>query len=951
MLQIFKNHKKLTIILGVVILYILFASIVYINKQTNRSVQKVQITQKNSSNTNSKQSQASLEEIEKAKKEAINQTIKLIQLNQDYKKNTGEKNAILTELRNQAQIRKKSLIHLIDKAPESFLKIAISKELKQDFPPEINIDLEEKTQVFGSINKLHIDNFQNNSSHDLYSIKTNENNNLEVVLVNNNLSLENNDNVSIQGTKIDNVLVAEQIINSKQASLSKTSNVLGIKTPQKVAVVLVNFFDNLPLFEPDFIKRVMFTNPDSVKQYYLENTYNRLSLEGDVYGWYKLDTGSSCVMIPYVALGTRQYFEDTIRGWTNKANIMAQTQGIDLENNFDKLVYIFTMPEGCALQGGVQLSEQKTAVFMSQLGNLIGDFSTKAIVHELGHSYNATHANSLLCFSPIDNSQTPISSNCTTQEYGDPFDVMGLESLYQMSTSNKIPTKALDLSSQVIQGVETSGTYYLSPNETLDSGYKIIGVSAGKGRIRISRIYDLEYRQPYGIFDNFESSDPVVNGISIRRSNPRTGIRELIDTTTEDDGRYFGDAALGVGKSFYDPEAGLKITTVSVNPSYAAVKIEFDQTITCETAPTIQISPLSQEGGSGLPKEYTLSIINNNPSNCVPSQFNINVQNQNNLSVNLSAGSVTIASGSTSYVTASVAPIAEVPGSYDFTLEVKSQKNPSNSAIISATYNQYTSTEAAASANLNALILDPNAPPSDPEKAAQTCLSDPSCVAICKSADPGALKDICEIVNKKLSISQTQAQSGQTPSDSSQITSTNVCISFDKEEPDICYVGKAEGPDCNIDPSVTEKLTHGCKNANICIYTDPRFLDEDGKYKCYVGRCTSDKCTTGSFNVACSYDNGLGQEINCPNITQTTTQLSTLPQTSTQGIKEIEVYATVKVGNNYEIRGEKVTKSGPGTYDFPLTDVNPGEIVRICVEYSDLQTICTGEYKYSPLQE
>lgn len=68
---------------------------------------------------------------------------------------------------------------------------------------------------------------------------------------------------------------------------------------------------------------------------------------------------------------------------------------------------------------------------------------------------------------------------------------------------------------------------------------------------------------PWGSFDNFSGTDPVVNGVSLRIA-PATP-----STTT------FADAALGVGRTIVDPLTGVSITTVSVGPAGASVSIQF----------------------------------------------------------------------------------------------------------------------------------------------------------------------------------------------------------------------------------------------------------------------------------------------------------------------------------------------------------------------------------------
>src|SRR5262249_28051259 len=70
--------------------------------------------------------------------------------------------------------------------------------------------------------------------------------------------------------------------------------------PQKVAVVLASFSDSPP--EPNTaeeIRRMFFTETQSVNAYYREVSYGQISLtgklrsDGDVLGWYKINSASA----------------------------------------------------------------------------------------------------------------------------------------------------------------------------------------------------------------------------------------------------------------------------------------------------------------------------------------------------------------------------------------------------------------------------------------------------------------------------------------------------------------------------------------------------------------------------------------------------------------------------------------------------------------------------------
>jgi chitodextrinase len=97
--------------------------------------------------------------------------------------------------------------------------------------------------------------------------------------------------------------------------------------------------------------------------------------------------------------------------------------------------------------------------------------------------------------------------------------------------------------------------------------------------VRVSRAdgtyLNLEFRQPWGIFDNFGPSDGAVNGVSIRiapdmSSRVQSKLVDANPATTS-----FSDAALGVGQTVTDPLTGVSITTLSVGPGGASVRVQF----------------------------------------------------------------------------------------------------------------------------------------------------------------------------------------------------------------------------------------------------------------------------------------------------------------------------------------------------------------------------------------
>lgn len=151
------------------------------------------------------------------------------------------------------------------------------------------------------------------------------------------------------------------------------------------------------------------------------------------------------------------------------------------------------------------------------------------------------------------------------QPSGDPFTVMGgAADRHQVNWHRAQLGWFADT-----QTVTSSGSYLLAPAE-LTSAPRMLRVSRGDGTY-----LNLELRRPWGIFDDFASSDPVVNGVSVRIAPELSSLvqSKLVDANPAT--TSFSDAALGVGQTLADPLTGVSVSTLSVGPSGATVSIQF----------------------------------------------------------------------------------------------------------------------------------------------------------------------------------------------------------------------------------------------------------------------------------------------------------------------------------------------------------------------------------------
>lgn len=309
---------------------------------------------------------------------------------------------------------------------------------------------------------------------------------------------------------------------------------------KSVAVLLFNFSNNTSQpWNTSTVRGVVFDNANSVDEYYRDASFGQLALSGDVYGWYTLSTtDAGC-----------QY-----TSWASAARSKATAAGVPL-SSYQYVVYAFPATSSCGWSG---------LAYLPGTGSWInGAMTLRVVAHELGHNFGVHHASTLACTSG--GVRTTFTGSCTQSEYGDPFTVMG-----GAQTRHHVNWHRAQLGwSADTQTVASSGSYLLTPAE-LSGAPRMLRVARGDGTY-----LNLEFRQPWGIFDNFGSGDPAVNGVSIRIAPELSSLvqSKLVDanpaTTT------FSDAALAVGQTVVDPLTGVSLSTVSVGPAGATVSIQF----------------------------------------------------------------------------------------------------------------------------------------------------------------------------------------------------------------------------------------------------------------------------------------------------------------------------------------------------------------------------------------
>ena len=271
---------------------------------------------------------------------------------------------------------------------------------------------------------------------------------------------------------------------------------LAPSSPQ-VAVILINFSNNTSTpWTPTTIANTLFNNPYSVAAYYAEQSHGKTMLTGTVFGWYTIAaTDATC---DYAT-------------WANLANATAGSA----INAYSNVMYVFPFVPACGWAGLGSMPGSQTWIS--------GYADLRVMGHELGHNFGVHHANSLQC--TVGGTRVALAaSGCSSEEYGDPFSIMGDASTRQFPAFHKGELGWLQPTSTYT--VTSSGTYTIAASELDTGATQLLRIPRTGGALYV------DVRQPYGTyFDNFLPGSEPVSGVMLRTARRPTTARSRTSST------------------------------------------------------------------------------------------------------------------------------------------------------------------------------------------------------------------------------------------------------------------------------------------------------------------------------------------------------------------------------------------------------------------------------------